>query len=132
MKSNKNVHWGLEVNSFPKHKRWAVDQDYTDKLSEEEKQWLSQFNEEFYKNKVKKNDPKALHNTDKLRKDCYSRENAANRDLYAVKATGNMIVGDSTITDEEGNEESVLNTIADINQLNECQIIDFIDKKYKK
>lgn len=105
--------FGLEFKSFPKHKQWALDQDYIHLLDDEAKDWLNQFNQEYYRNRIKKGDPNALHNTDELRKDCYNRENAANRDLYAIKATGNLIVGDCTVKDAEGNEESLLNMIPD-------------------
>ena len=124
-----NQEMGLEVKSFPKHKQWAVDQDYAHKLSKEEQDWLGQFNQEYYRNRVKKGDKTALHNTDKLRKDCYSRENAANRDLFAIKSVGHAIVGNSTIHDDEGNEISVLDTIADLNS-----VMDYaeLDRRLKK
>lgn len=50
--------------------------------SKEALQFLTKFNNEYHKNVLKKDDPKALHNTDQLRKDCYDRENAKNRDVY--------------------------------------------------
>jgi hypothetical protein len=113
---------GLEVYSFPKHKQWAVDQDYIMSLSAEEKQWLSKFNEEFYKNKVTKGSTTDLHSTDTLRKDCYARENAANRDLYAIKATGGYIK--SATVAEDGTEISPLDVIACPNTYNEeCMVI---------
>jgi hypothetical protein len=117
MKKLSNSHYGLQVRSFPKHKQWAIDQDYLDKLTPEEKEWMGKFNQEFYRNRVTKGSKTDLHNTTALRRDCYARENAANRDLYAVKAVGKMIVGDMTIQDEDGNSESVINTVADISHL---------------
>lgn len=126
-----NAEFGLETKSFPKHKQWAVDQDYTDKLSAEEAAWLGQFNQEFYRNRVKKGDKNALHNTDALRKECYSRENAANRDLYAVKNCGGM-VGDFQSSDQEGNSESIYNMVADCSNPNEDTLIDMIDNSRKK
>lgn len=44
-------------------------------------EYITRFNNEFHKNVIKKGDPKALHSTDELRKDCYARENARNRDI---------------------------------------------------
>ena len=57
-----NEEFGLEVKSFPKNKQWAVDQGYVSKLTEAEKAWLGQFNQEFYRGTVNQNDPKTLHN----------------------------------------------------------------------
>ena len=48
-------------------------------------EYITKFNNEFHKNVVKKDDPKALHNTPELRKDCYARENARNRDVMSVE-----------------------------------------------
>ncbi len=57
-----------------------IDYDYVDKLSPEEKKWLNKFTEEYVNASV---DPKKLkknlHNTEKLKKDCYDRNNARNR-----------------------------------------------------
>lgn len=45
-------------------------------------QYLTRFNNEFHKNVIRKGDDLALHCTDELRRDCYARENARNRDVY--------------------------------------------------
>lgn len=45
-------------------------------------EYITKFNNEFHKNVIKKDDRNALHNTDELRQDCYSRENSKNRDLF--------------------------------------------------
>lgn len=47
--------------------------------------YLTKFNNEYHKNVIKKGDTTALHNTDKLRRECYARENARNRDLMSVR-----------------------------------------------
>ncbi len=73
---------GLERKTFKKC-YWAVDSDYYDQLNLEQKRFMSRFNNEFYKGNVKKGDPNALHKSDELRKDCYTRNNIANRDIYA-------------------------------------------------
>ena len=123
-----NNQYGLEVKSFPKHKQWAVDQDYIKDLSPADQDWLGKFNQEYYRNRVTKGSKTALHNTDALRESCYSRENSANRDLFAIKSVGSAIVGDSTVVDEDGNAESMIDRIAD-----EAQILDFdaMDKRLK-
>lgn len=108
-----NEFYGLQKKSFPKHKQWAVDYDYINGLTPEDKVWLGRFNQEYYRNRIKKSDPKALHNTDTLRRSLYSRENSANRDLYAIKETANLVIGDQTISDSEGNCMSLLDTVPD-------------------
>lgn len=107
-----NAQMGLETKSFPKNKQWMVDQDYSDKLSPEEKEFLGRFNQEYYRNRFESSE-KDLHSTPEQKKSCYSNENARNRDLYAIKNTGGMVVGSSTVNDGEGNEIDLLDTVAD-------------------
>jgi hypothetical protein len=45
-------------------------------------EFITKFNNEYHKNVVKKGDKNALHSTDELRRDCYERENAKNRDAF--------------------------------------------------
>jgi hypothetical protein len=78
-----------------KNVRDYVDFDYLDKLSEAEKRWLHQFVEEYYCGKVKKNNKKTIHNTDKMRKECYNRNNAINRDLYSICSQSKHFLGDA-------------------------------------
>lgn len=106
-----NEEFGLEVKSFPKNKQWAVDQDYVSKLTEAEKAWLGQFNQEFYRGTVNQKDPKTLHNTPELARDCYNRNNASNRDLMSI--AGTRVVGSKSVHDGEGNEIDLLDTVAD-------------------
>lgn len=47
--------------------------------------YLSKFNNEFHKCLIKKGDPAALHNTDKLRRDVYSKQNSRTRDVLSYK-----------------------------------------------
>jgi hypothetical protein len=104
--------YGLIPQAFPKNKRWAIDQDYIDGLSPEEKAWLAQFNNEYYGGKVKKGDNTALHNSDSLRKDCYARNNASNRDLYAIKECSNLVQSDENLEIiVELDEEKILSSI---------------------
>lgn len=70
-----------------KNVREFIDFDYLDQLSEDEKMWLNQFVEEYYCGKIKKGDKKALHQGDRLRKDCYTRNNKINKDLYSICRT---------------------------------------------
>lgn len=102
--------YGLIPQAFPKNKRWAIDQDYSQELSLEDQVWLAQFNNEYYGGKVKKGDLTALHNTDDLRQDCYRRNNISNRDLFAIKECSGLIETDDTIS-EESIEENITESI---------------------
>jgi len=44
--------------------------------------YITKFNNEYYKNVIKKGDESALHASDELRGDCYARNNARSRDLF--------------------------------------------------
>ena len=103
MKASKktNAQMGLEERSFPKNKKWMVDQDYTKTLSPEEQDWLGRFNQEYYRNRFESSE-KDLHSTPEQKRQCYGAENARNRDLYSIKNVGGMIEGFAT--DEDGND----------------------------
>ena len=92
--------YGLITQAFPKNKRWSIDQDYVESLSQSDKEWLAQFNNEYYGGKVKKGDTTALHNTDDLRQDCYRRNNLSNRDLLSIKECSGLIEIDDSIKEE--------------------------------
>lgn len=73
--------WGLEVRTFNKAAQQYMDQDYVGKLNDEEKQWLSTFNNEFYGNTLNKDWRKNLHYKGN-KKAIYDQTNARNRDMY--------------------------------------------------
>lgn len=108
----KNVKFGLEPKSFAKNKQWMVDQDYVKDLNKEEQEWLNRFNQEYYRNTFEQNE-NDLHNTKELKRQCYSNENARNRDLYGIGYEFGFIVGSNTVNDGEGNEIDLLDTVAD-------------------
>lgn len=69
------------VNARP---RWEhIDHDYIDQLSNEEKQWLSNFNEEWLSGNFK-HKGKKFHKTKKEKRACYSRNNSRNRDVMSL------------------------------------------------
>lgn len=111
-------------------------------------EYITRFNNEYHKNVVKKDDPKALHNEElsnecneqgkqlTYRQACYARENAKNRDLMSVgnrdevKNTANP----SPIHDEALNEEVVYvyngaSSHAPSENRFEDAIVDFLDAK---
>lgn len=69
-----------------------IDFDYLDKLKPEELAWLNKFNEEYANANLNSKDlKKNLHNTKALKKDCYDRNNARNRDIFTrTKASGEL------------------------------------------
>lgn len=92
------------------------DYDYLDKLSEKEKAWLNKFTKEYVNTEFDlKKKRSNLHKSDKLRKDCYNRNNARNRCVWTkCKASGKFSsieeVPQKTI-DNENYEEYLLNRI---------------------
>jgi len=58
-----------------------MDQDYISKLGDDEKEWLSQFNNEYYGNTLNKDWRKNLH-LKETKKAIYDGTNARNRDMY--------------------------------------------------
>ncbi len=60
-----------------------LDSNYADIEAVNLLTFIAKFNNEFHKNVIKKGDESALHNTNELRRDCYSRENCRNRDILS-------------------------------------------------
>lgn len=62
-------------------------------LSDEDRDWLNKFAEEYVNDKLnRKNLKKNIHNTEKLKKTCDDRNNARNRDILTqVKAYGKLV-----------------------------------------
>lgn len=80
---------GLKKELHPRPRRHYIDQDYINKLSDEEKEFLSKFNDEYYGASLAKVDDlqareKDFHKTAEERKTCYDRNNACNRDVSSV------------------------------------------------
>jgi hypothetical protein len=80
-----------------------IDYDYVDRLSEIDKAWLNQFTEEYVNASLdSKNLKNNIHNTDALKKDCYRRNNARNRDILTrAKASGNYISTDELLVNKK-------------------------------
>jgi len=82
----KSKYPGLNKHNFTINTRGYIDQDYINKLSPEEKEWLSKFNDEYYGGKIKKGDETALNKKDEHRKDCYNRKTTIKEDSFmAIK-----------------------------------------------
>ena len=96
-----------------------LDYDYINKLSEQEKRWLNDFTEEYINASLdSKNLENNLHNTDELKKDCYRRNNARNRDILTrAKASGSFVSIDEMRLNNKAvlidKEEELLNKVDD-------------------
>lgn len=81
--------WGLEPRTFNRATRQFVDQDYVNKLDDNEKKWLSDFNNTYYSNKYPRSDkpgPKTnlFDKAGVPRKEIFDTTNARNRDVHTV------------------------------------------------
>lgn len=80
-----------------------IDYDYLDELSEEDKRWLNKFTEEYVNASLNSKElDKNLHNTEDLKKDCYRRNNARNRDILTrAKASNNCLSTDELLLNKK-------------------------------
>lgn len=92
---------GLVKSVNSKVRQEYIDQDYINKLSDKEKKFLSDFNEEYYGGNFQ-HSGKKLHKK-KERKDCYNRNNARNRCLYGIAKAGGKVI-DNIVKKEESYE----------------------------
>lgn len=110
---------GLEHRMNPRIRAELIDHDYVDKLSDKEKKWLSQFNEEYLSGTFS-HSAKDLHKTKKQKRECYNRNNARNRDVFSIFRTFGWIgdgetpkkILEETPTSKES-QESVLIELLD-------------------
>lgn len=126
--------WGLEVKTFPKYSQHHMDQDYISTLSDEEKAWLSKFNEEYYGNTIKKDaiHLKSIDKKDKrtkkykkakkvITKDIYSQTNSRARDIYYKSVKFSL--GWSTLKDYNREDLEHYNS--------EEGMLEYLDKKIR-
>ncbi len=109
-------HNGLKKEFFSKIKQEYHDIDYVDKLSEQEKDWLSRFmNEDLGANlKENRESGKAINTDPKHIRDIWARNNARNADLYSkAKATGMLDTPDAIPDDSyyESFEDAVIDQL---------------------
>lgn len=88
-KRDKKKYPNLSKQVNLKSRQNLIDYDYINKLSDEEKKWLDKFTKEYTNASIDtKNLENNLHNTIELKKDCFDRNNARNRDLYSKLELG--------------------------------------------
>lgn len=80
----------LDPRFMLKNRQELIDYDYLHKLSDEELKFLNTFTEEFVGARL--NHPgDVLHNSKELKKDCFDRNNARNRDIFTrAKVDGSL------------------------------------------
>lgn len=121
---------GLNKNLNLNNRREALEIDYEDKLSHEEKVWLSNFNREYVGGDFT-HEGENLHKTPELVKSVYDANNARNRDRYGVSKLHNML---SFATDEILRQSTIFNEEAYLELMfdKDPEIKKAIKKKTKK
>jgi hypothetical protein len=91
-----------------------LDYDYLGKLNDEELKFLNKFTGEYINAAINQEDKTTMHNTKRLRKDCYDRNNARNRDITTKTKMLNKLDGLEKARHIGYNEENRLNASIDI------------------
>ena len=100
--------------------------DYIKDLSEDEKAMLSKFIDEYYGAALAPaTEPEQwsddYHETEEMRKECMDRNNARNRDIYAILRTRGWVEG------IEGNTEAIESTSERITENHEDVLNELLD-----
>lgn len=99
-KREKAKYPGLEKQLFSRIKQEYHDYDYIDKLSDAEKQWLSDFTGEWLGANL--NDSgKKMHKSNKRRKQVFDMNNSRNRDIISHARAGGLLDDVSVLDAEE-------------------------------
>jgi len=122
---------GLEKRLFSKVKQEYFDIDYADQLTDKEKMWLSQFQDEFLganlqESKNKKYGRKTnLHKSKKHRKSVFDANNARNRDVYSKSRAMGVLDFDNVLPDQEYSiEDRIIERIDLLKQLEKAEFLD--------
>lgn len=112
-----------------KVKNEYLDQDYINGLSEEEKDFLDKFNQEYYGATLDyQNLENNLHNTPELKKRCTDRNNAQNRCTYGLGRAKKLI--SNTLFYPEDIEKCIDNQESELESENiEDLMIEYLDSK---
>lgn len=109
-----------------------LDYDYLHKLSEEELAWLNKFTEEYVHANLNTEKPKSnLHRTKSMRKDCYDRNNARNRDVLTKQKAQNKTVYLDDIKQKGKDEQSRLNARIELKKMGVLDEQGFVKRKKK-
>ena len=109
-----------------------LDYDYLHKLSDIELAWLNKFTEEYVHASLDTNKPKNnLHRTKALRKDCYDRNNARNRDILVRQKAQSKSVYLEDIKQRGKDEQDKLNARVELKKIGVLDDEGFIKRKKK-
>lgn len=120
-KRSKTKYPGLNKKLHTKVRQELIDQDYIDKLSDEEKKWLSDFNEEYvaadFRHKGKK-----LHKRKTHIKEINASSHARRTDAYGLAKVNNMLKDETNVACaiegrqriEKDDTENLLNRMIDL------------------
>lgn len=97
---------GLRAKNFPRPLRWAVDQDYTDQLAPEEKEWLARFNDAFYGGDFRRDEQGEW--SQEQRRAAWTAQRSIKADAYSISEGGGALdyldedprTGETSNTDE--------------------------------
>ena len=121
---------GLVKNVNTKVRQELIDHDYIDKLNDKEKEFLSNFNEEYLGANFQ-HKGKQLHKSKKRKRDCYNRNNARNRDIHSISSvTGNLTTTDFILNETDKTEIDNLMEIKIYLDKNELTL-EQLEKRYE-
>jgi hypothetical protein len=120
-KRSKTKYPGLKKELYSKIKQQYFDIDYINSLSEDEKQWLNDFMNEFLGANLKESE-RLMHNNKTLSKSVYDANNSRNRDIYNVARTGGRL---------DSLDEALLNQLeeSELDESFEDRLISKIDEE---
>lgn len=105
----------LEKRLYSRIKQEYFDLDYINKLSPKQQQWLNKFMNE-HLNANMNSTATNLHRSKKMKRACYSANNARNRDVYSIaKATGRV---DHNVQADQSSQVKDLYSIAEALNIN--------------
>jgi hypothetical protein len=106
------------------------DQDYLDKLSPKELEWLNQFNKEYVGDSLDREQPKNnLHNTRALIKDCGDRNNSRNRDVLTRAKAANHLADYEELVDKAETHTVEDDIIGELDKKSIREAIDWLSEK---
>lgn len=107
-----------------------LDQDYYDKLSPKEKKWINKFNKESISASF---DEKGnLHKTKKLKKSCYDRNNARNRDILTRAKASNQLSDYEELHETSSNNDYEDFIIEKLDQKDVLQAVEWLANNLDK
>ena len=107
-----------------------LDQDYYHKLNDKELDWINRFNKETVSASFDTENPrKNLNKSKKMRKDCYDRNNARNRDILTKAKASNQLVDYETLIEIQSPESEEDHLIHELDKKEMSKIIEWIESE---